>query len=176
LVSSNSGFNLLLGNSPGTRSNVGVNVDLSAYQSEAEGLGEIARDRYFRMKAIQFVRSNPREAAKLYCLKVLNYFNFRNELATRSEASPMRDYTMLLTYGPLLAMFCIRCVACKRWPFSAWELLLVALYLGNAIFSGVFFTRIRFRIPFDIVPLLFASTVASRVILLRCRDGGMGKR
>jgi hypothetical protein len=58
---------------------------------------------------------------------------------------------MFLTYYPLLALSLVRCALWRRYPFSSAELLLYALYFGNALLSALFFTRIRFRIPFDAV-------------------------
>ena len=42
--------------------------------------------------------------AKLYSAKFLNYFNYRNELATKHEQNRIYDLIMLATYYPLLIL------------------------------------------------------------------------
>lgn len=148
-VSTNSGINLLLGNSENTGPNSGVRVDLSRYEQEVTGMDEFAKNERFSQQAISWMRANPRAAARLYFLKVINYFNFRAELATKGEQSPVKDAVMFLSYYPLLFIAIIRLLACRRYRLSRAEALLYVLYFGNALTSAIYFTRIRFRIPFD---------------------------
>lgn len=153
LVSSNSGINLLLGNSENTTPNAGVNVDISKYVTNATQLNlhGVERDAYYRSKAIEFVLSHKVQAVKLYCQKFLNYFNYRNELATKGEASSVKNCLMLVTYGSLLLLLVSRIFLMKVFEPSTFEVLLIILYVSSGLFYAIFFTRIRFRIPFDFV-------------------------
>jgi hypothetical protein len=156
-VSTNSGYNLLLGNSENARPNSGVNVDLTRYTLPAERMNEVERDDYFKRNAVRWVVEQPLSALRLYARKVLNYFNFRNQLATSSESSSSRDLVMFITYYPLLALSIVRLFFRKRYTLSKREVLLYIFYFGNAFLSAVFFTRLRFRIPFDFVLIAIAS-------------------
>jgi len=158
-VSSNSGINLLLGNSENTTPNAGTNVDISKYSADAArlDLDEVERDRYYRSKAIEFIVSHKMLTVKLYCQKFLNYFHYRNKLATKAETSSAKDLIMLVTYGPLLLLFIFRIFFMKLLRPSPLEVLLIVLYISSAFLYAIFFTRIRFRLPFD---FLLISVVA----------------
>lgn len=150
-ISSNTGVNLLFGNSENTTPNAGVNVDISKYTSFANEaqLNEIEKDAYYQAEAIDFILANKIHSLKMYGLKFINHFNFRNELWTKSESTALRDYIMLITYGPLLLLFGLRLSLLKYLKLSKFEVLLINIYLVSALFYAVFFTRIRFRIPFE---------------------------
>jgi len=154
-VSSNSGFMLLTGNSENTTPNAGPTVDISKYAAEATQLqlNEVERDTYYRSKAIEWVLNHKVKALKLFCLKFLNYFNYRNTLATKSEASVAKDILMLVTYGALLLLFVSRILLMGRLKPSAFEVLLILLYVSSALFYAIFFPRIRYRLPFDFLLL-----------------------
>ncbi|MGB2863374.1 MAG: hypothetical protein WBC05_08620 [Sedimentisphaerales bacterium] len=166
LVSSNSGRNLLLGNSENTTPNTGVNVDISKYTAEADrlNLDEVGRDRYYRSKAIEFVLDQKIKAVKLYLQKTLNYFNYSNKLATKGETSAAKDLLMLFTYGPLILIFLSRIFLLKHFKPSQFEVLLVILYFSSALFYAIFFTRIRFRLPFDFILISVVAIFLNEVI------------
>ncbi len=153
-----SGYNLLLGNSEHAAPNSGVNVDLSRYEAAAAGLDEVSRDRFYREQALDWLRENKPRAARLYVLKVLNYFNYRNNLYVASEGSRLRDLLMLATYGPLLLALVARLLLSARYRLSGLEWFLVVMYLASAFADAIFVTRIRFRLPLD---LLLIGLVAS---------------
>ena len=163
-VTSNSGENLLVGNSANTTPNAGTTVDIGAARAEAEIMDEISRDRFFRDQALSYIRSNPGDALKLYVGKVFNYFNYSNELVTQSESSSLRDWIMLATYGPMLVVFVARLMFFWKYPPSALEWLLILIYLASALLYAVFFTRIRFRVPFDHLLIWLVVLFAERVI------------
>ena len=166
LVSSNSGKNLLLGNSENTTPNAGVNVDISKYTAEAlrQNMNEIETDKYFRSKAIEFIVGHKIHTAKLYLKKTLNYFNYTNKLATQGQASSAKDLLMLVTYGPLLLAFIARIFLLKRFKPSRFETLLIILYFSSALFYAIFFTRIRFRLPFDVLLISIVSIFLTEVV------------
>ena len=118
---------------------------------------EDEKDAYFRDCALSWIRKNPGRAAKLYALKVLNYFNFRNELATKSEASRLKDIVLFVTYYPLLIIAVIRLIVFRIFRISPFEGSLYLIYFGNAFALAIFFTRIRFRIPLDALLIVLAS-------------------
>jgi len=163
-ISTNSGFNLLIGNSENTTANAGLNIDLSRYHSEAAKLSEVERDSYYRSKAVDFVLENKSRAAKLYLQKVLNYFNYQNRLMTDTESSPTRDLMMILTYYPLLLLFLFRLFSMKWMKTSPFEVLLIFVYLSSALFQAIFFTRIRFRLPFDFVLIAVVAMYLANVL------------
>jgi len=160
-VSTNSGINLLLGNSENTTPNSGVNVDLSAYRKA--NLNEVEKDRYYRASAVRYMRTHPLHTVKLYGLKFINYFNYRNKLKVASEGSPLRNLMMLVSYGALLLLTILRIIMRKRYPLSAFEIFAVSVYVLNGLFAAVFFTRIRFRLPFDWLLICIAGIALSYV-------------
>lgn len=163
-VSTNSGENLLLGNCENTTPNAGRTADITKYMVAAASLGEIERDQYYRSQAVSFILNNKLHIAKLYVLKVFNYFNFKNELVTQAEASSLKNFVMLLSYLPLLVLFMIRLPMTKIHPLSPLEILLVFLYFSNAFYSAIFFTRIRFRLPFDFLLIIGVAILVEIVI------------
>jgi len=166
LISSNSGLNLLIGNSENTTANSGVNVDISEFHKFAKGMDEVGRDRYFRLQALTWIRENPSRSVVLYAKKILNYFNFRNDLWLESEGTKIRWFISALAYYPLLILALIRLAFVKRWPFVAFEGWLFFFYFGNAFVSAIFFTRIRFRIPFDFLLVCIAAVFLARISAL----------
>ena len=168
-VSSNSGYNLLSGNSENTAPNAGVNTDISKHLREVArlNLDEIEGDRYLRSKAVEFVLSHKREALMLYCRKCLNYFNYRNELCIKAEASVTKDLVMLATYGPFLLAFVCRIFLLRRLRPSRLEVLFVILYISSGVFYAVFFTRIRFRLPFDFLLIMVVAIFLRNVLRRR---------
>jgi hypothetical protein len=154
-ISTNSGINLLYGNSENTEYNTGV-VDISKY-SNTEGLNEAELDAYYKKSAIDWVFNHPIDAAGLYLKKVTNYFNYKNKLGTQSEDNFFKNALMFFTYYPLLIVVLIRCTMWRKYKFTWSELLLYILYFGNAFLSAVVYTRIRYRIPFDFLLVAMVS-------------------
>src|SRR5262249_30526755 len=118
-VSTNGGLNLLLGNSKHTTPAAGTNVDISAYQKASQGQDEVTSDAYYRRQALAWISANPGAAAELYAGKVLHYFAFEDELATKGEQSRARTWLMIATYGPLLLLLALRLSWLRRLPPNA---------------------------------------------------------
>ncbi len=156
-VSTNNGISLLTGNNEEATPNSGVTVGLTKHLLAAKDLDEIEADKYYRDTALDFIRTHPGEAFTLYLAKAANYYNFRNKLAVQSESSPTRDLIMLITYGTLLGAALLRIVLWGRYPFNKLERYTLYLYCLNGFFSALFFTRIRFRLPMDILLVILAS-------------------
>jgi hypothetical protein len=173
-VSANSGLNLFLGNSARTTANSGViDADVISLCKRARAdMNGIELDRALSLCATDWIRENPGSAAKLYAAKVVNYFNFRNELATKNASSSWSDWLLFATYYPLLSVAAVRLFVIRRFPLSNVEVLIYLLYLGNAFISAIYFTRIRFRIPFDFLLIaVVAGFIATRWDLWRARSG-----
>lgn len=167
--STNSGYNLLAGNCEFTRPNAGLNIDLSRWETEVQsrGMDEIEADAYYSAEAKRWILENPGSAAAMYFQKFLNYFNFRNELIVRSAGSSLRDAVMFATYYSLLAVLVIRLVS--SWPEgrTGWkEWLLVLGYLACAMLTSVVMTRIRYRVPCDVLLFFVVAPVVYGTVRL----------
>ncbi len=173
-ISSNSGLNLLLGNSENTTPNAGVNVDIRPQLREAEPLGEVDRDELLRDRALDWMAAHPLEAGGLYVRKVANYFNYRNELFVRSESTSLADLALAASYGALLTLVLARLFLARRRPLSRLEGLLVSTYALSVLATAIAFTRIRFRVPFDVLLILEAAILLELAAgaLLRYRTPG----
>ncbi|MFH0796616.1 MAG: DUF1972 domain-containing protein [Candidatus Omnitrophota bacterium] len=176
LIDSNSGMVLLYGNSEHTTPNAGVNVDISKYETEADrlGLNEIERNQYFQREALAYIRHNPKKSARMYLLKFLNYFNYRNELGTKREEAKWKDVVMFLTYYPLLVLFLLRLFWSRQFKISRLELFLITLYFVSGLAHAILYTRIRYRLPFDfgliMVVAIFLNRLCARTPSSRWRD------
>ena len=154
-ISTNSGINLLYGNSENAEFDTGV-VDISKY-SNTEGLNEAEVDSYYKKAAIGWVVNHPVDAITLYLKKAANYFNYQNKISMSSEGSFFKNALMFLSYYPLLIVVVIRCTLWRKYQFTWPELLLYILYFGNALLSAVVYTRLRYRIPFDFLLVAMVS-------------------
>jgi hypothetical protein len=152
-ISTNGGINFLLGNSANSEANLGVNVDLSSYK-RPRSFDEAQTDKLMRYYAFKHIYQHRWESLKLYVSKFVNYFNYRNVLATASEASKTRDITMLITYGFLLGVALVRLGLGYKYPIRDYEAYIYILYVFSALFMALFFTRIRFRLPYDLTLVL----------------------
>ncbi len=162
-VATDSGFNFLMGNAPETTPNSGLTIDFNKYKNETSGMDEIQADAYYRNRAIQFIQNDKSHAVSLYFSKLLNFFNFRNEMLTQGESSSLRDLVMLLGYGSLILILLIRIVSFRLFKFTSFEVFLLLFYFLSAFVYAVFFTRIRFRLPFDYLLIAFDA-----VFLRKC--------
>ena len=163
-ISSNGGFNLLMGNNPQATPASGV-IDLPGLKEETKDLNEFERDAYYRKRAITYIRSHPRESIKRYALKFLHYFDFRTD-ADSGEGkvlSRWKTVLSLIATGPLLLFGIVfRILFMRRIPLLRMDRFILLLYILNGAFTAVFFTRIRFRVPFDALLTLVAVLFAFR--------------
>jgi len=158
-IATSSGFNLLAGNGPYVRTDQGSG-DLrwpSGVREQVAGRGEVERDRIFTRAALRWIFENPGEAASLYGRKLLYWFAPTNQLVSDrlvpggSGTGPMklRSAVMVLGYGLLMSILIIRLALARRDRLTSLEVLLLALYVGGGMAYAVYFSRIRFRLPFD---------------------------
>lgn len=153
-IATNSGENLLLGNSEETSPYAGTaNINITHYHLEALALGldEVHEDRYYQKAALHWIEQHPAQAIVLYCEKVLNFFNIWNEYSPKNKAefSPWKQVAMAITYIMLLALLAWRLSDVKRYPLSLMEKLFLIVYVLTAFTTAIFVTRIRYRLPYD---------------------------
>jgi hypothetical protein len=162
-VSANSGSNLLIGNSPVSGPNSGVMADVVPLCKRwHHGMSDYAYDHAMQQCAVDWITQHPRAAATLYARKVVNYFNYRNPVKTAGESSAWRDRIAFITYYALLVCVLVRLAVAARQPLASLETLIYVLYFLNAFASAIFFTRVRFRIPFDFLLLAVAAVFLVR--------------
>jgi hypothetical protein len=170
-IATNSGENLLFGNSALSGSNTGTNVNMYLLAPEAAGnSSEIERDAIYKKHAVDWIVHNPWASAVLFLKKLLNWFNYRNQLVITSESSRFRDLVMALTYYPLLALSLLL-LATRRSRLQTGERYLFVSYGIAALSYAVFFTRIRFRVPFDFLMIILAGGYLSSILANHFRAG-----
>jgi hypothetical protein len=163
-VSTNGGINLLRGNYATVGPNNGVTSDIERSVRPDSLASETQRDAFYRRESLRWIRENKARALRLYFGKVANYFQFRNVLRVSSEDTFMRRTFLFVTYYPLLIVSLVRLLFRRRFPMDRTEGLFYWVYFGNAFVSAVFFTRIRFRVPFDFLLVAMVSTFLGRVL------------
>lgn len=164
VLSTSSGVNLLLGNSEHATPDSGVNVDIDKYVAVAEKLDSEAEvDGYYRNAAIDWIVAHPRSAATLYLGKVANYFSAYNEPATTGQSSALQRLVAWMSFGALVALTVVRVALRRIVALRQSEKLFLAIFLANAMFMAVFFTRTRFRQPLDSVLIVEAAVALAAV-------------
>ncbi len=167
-LSTNSGVNLLLGNSERVTPEAGAAADITRYYRQADqlGLGEVQANRFYRDRALDWIADNPAEAALLYVRKVAHAFAVSNDLFTDDQTSLLHDVVAAVTFTLLFALMVLR-LALIRWhPLDPREKLLFTLVVVNVLVIAVFFTRIRLRLPVDGLLILLAASALVRVASL----------
>lgn len=160
-VSTSTGQNLLLGNSPNTTAKSGVSADIEGYVDVAleRQLGEVEADSFYTSEAVDWVAENPGDALGLYASKVANYFTPYNAPLTAGEGGRMEKLVSWAAFAPLAALALLRLAVVRRWRLRPGEGLAYVLFLGNAAFMAVTFTRVRFRQPLDSLLVVEAAVV-----------------
>lgn len=166
LISSNSGLNLILGNSDFAEPNIGTLTDIKKYRvvAAANSTNTAEYDASLRTQAVEWIRDNKSAAAVLYLKKFLNYFNYRNQLASESQESSLKNAVMFLTYYPLLFLAISQILFGNRHKSRLLEIYMATCYLLLALFYAVFFTRIRFRLPLDWFLICFSALYLSELV------------
>lgn len=168
LLTSSSGAAFLWGNSPdATIGGAEVDYLVDSYDQSAN-LNQVEADRFKFKLALEQMRERKLEAVGFYFFKVLNYFSFVNDHYAKSEISIWKTAVMASTYCPLLLLFIARIALWKRYPPSAFEVLLIAIYISTAFSYAIFHTRIRYRLPYDytliaVVALFVSQWLSSRM-------------
>jgi hypothetical protein len=174
-LGTNSGFNLLSGNCPNAHDGqISLEARWPEYvYTELTGKNEVEQDRILTRAALQSIRDDPTGAGVLYVKKFLFWFSIRNELLSDKVVPGgagagerwLRDLIMLSSYGILLGLLLVRLVLWRRFPFAGLELLLLWLYIGGGLAYAIYFTRIRFRLPFDWLLIAMDAIFVSQLFL-----------
>lgn len=166
-LSLHGGDTLYWGNNPDTDIDAWYKSVTEDIGEKTEGMTEVEEDRFYKQLALRFWREQPVAALKLYLDKLVHYFNFQNKFYVQSEFSPLKAVVMFVTYYPLLLCLVIRLLCIPIVPLRRVEILLVAIYLVSAMFHAIFLTRIRFRLPYDVLLIthigIMFSLLAARV-------------
>jgi len=152
-LTTNFGDNFIIGNNPCTTPNNGPLaykcLDEVYHKASLLNLNEFDKSNYLTNQAMAYWKTDPLHYIHLYILKTLNYFNYRNDLATQSEASLGKDILMLISYGLLVIIGFVRLFYYKFIPITDFEKFHYLLYLLSSFVLALLFTRIRYRLPFD---------------------------
>jgi hypothetical protein len=166
-VASNSGLTFLMGNNKKAVADEGVaNAGMDPYYREAErqGLDEFQSDHFYQQAAMGWIKAHPGDAVILYLEKVLNYFNAINVYAPGSheEVSFGKQVMMASSYLLLLGLLGWRLGDARRFPLVPREKLFLAIYVLSAFTSAIFVTRIRYRLPYDLLIIAVIGFYLSR--------------
>ena len=161
-ISTNSGINLLYGNSENTSFDSGV-VDISSYRIK-NNMNEVEIDNFYKKAAFSWVSNNSLNALILYIKKVANYFNYQNQISTSIEQYSYKNLLMIICYYPLVLLSLIRLLMWNKYKITWTEFLLYGVYYGNAFLSAIVFTRIRYRVPFDYLLIALVAIFIGHII------------
>ncbi|HKN96110.1 MAG TPA: glycosyltransferase family 39 protein [Pseudonocardiaceae bacterium] len=168
-VSTNDGFNLLLGNNPKATPDSGTDVDISRYTTFAAAhlYNEVQTDHYLTGQALDWIGHHPGSAAELYAEKVVNNFSYSDDLATGGQGSVLRNVVSAASYYPILLLAVARLLLYRRWRLTPTEKLVALTIVVNVLLLAVFFTRVRFRVPLDALTIVLAASTVSHLLTRR---------
>ncbi len=159
-VSDNSGEMLLYGNSDLTGPNTGPQVPIWTLAPEATAQRlEVDQENGYKAVAVSWIKAHPQKAAVLYLEKVVNWFNCQTNLKTATQDGHRYGLVIGVVYYPMLLAALVSLVSLTR--HRSFALLCWAQYLGAAAAYAVFFTRVRYRLPYDYLLILLAAGTVS---------------
>jgi len=162
-LSTMSGEALLIGNSPQTRFDTVADLDMSLI----EGLTELEANKKMQEIALKWVFSNKREAATLYLEKFLNWFNYQHDMTTKGHMTALTAIIAFVSYYSALIAAIVgssvwsRSVAPISRPICFW---LWLLYILAGLSYAITSTRVRYRIPFEIILFILATPLVANVV------------
>jgi 4-amino-4-deoxy-L-arabinose transferase-like glycosyltransferase len=168
-ISANAGKNLLYGNSEHTTWNSGTLTNIDSYLAERDRLGlvkhSVEEDSLHRTQAVAYIKAHPLRVAGLYVGKFANYYHYHNKLASKTVSiSPLQRVVLFVTFMPYLLLFLARIATIPWRPLRPVEMLFIGLHVGSGLFYAIFFTRVRFRLPFDYLLMAIAASFLLAVI------------
>ena len=157
-IGTQGGHELLVGNSPNTTANAGVTADIHTYVDKARQLklNEAQTDIFYRRSAVDWIVHHPRRWLLLYGEKLLNWFNFRNDLVMKAQGSNIKWVLMFFTWYSLLGVAMLR-ILLKPDRWTGVDLYLWGVYASGALSYAMFFTRLRYRVPYDYILITQAA-------------------
>ena len=150
-LTTHGGDTLYIGNNPHTSLSTWYNYINDDFYQKVGRLPEEEQNHYYFEKTLEFWTGHSIAAAKLYARKLVEYFNFYNNLFVSKEFGFTKKMIMFITYYPLLSCLIIRLFYIRKIPLSSTETLFVLIYLCSALFYAIFIPRIRFRLPYDVI-------------------------
>ena len=164
ILATTGGITFLEGNSENSQPDISDPGIISRYIEATKDFDEMTRNDYFTEAALDWIKKNPRPAAKLYIRKMLQFFNYREKYATADTGGFLAEVVLFAMYYPLLILAITNLFFARRWKISREEILLFATYLGSAAFYAAFLVRLRYRIPFDTIVVMLAAVALGRII------------
>jgi 4-amino-4-deoxy-L-arabinose transferase-like glycosyltransferase len=170
-VSTNTGGNLLLGNSDGTQPDSGTLSDISAYTDRVRQstANEAERDRLYREEAVAWVRGHPTEALRLFGQKLVHHFSVSEPMRSQGGTNSYQVLLLAVSFLPVLALALLRLVPTATGRLHPGEGLLAASYAAVTFTIAVAVTRLRYRVPLEPLLALLAASSAS-ALWARWRD------
>jgi hypothetical protein len=175
-LSTNSGLNFFMGNSPAADWDSGVGPAAALDSAAFAGLSEPDRNRALAALGRDWIAANPLAFLRLTLLKLANWFGFRNTLASGAQPSLVQQLVMFVSYYAILGLALARLALRRRAPLRPAELLLLASYLLVGAGYALFFTRIRFRLPVDFILIVAAAVTLAQVAQRRGRGWASDRR
>ncbi len=185
-VATSSGYNLLLGNAPNARYDTSTEIRFPEYvYTELTGKTEAERNKVFTKAALDEIAKDPQRFVTLYAAKFLHWFDYSNKLVSDQVEElehgasgvdvSLRELVLLVTYllvivGPLA----LRLLMLRRVPLKDIEVLALCLWVAAGLAYALFFTRVRFRLPFDL--LIIGMNAMFLAALLRQLIPGVKRR
>ncbi len=172
-ISTSSGYNLVFGNAPNARYDTTLNIRLPEYvYTELTGATEVEANQIMTNAAFREIAADPGRVAQLYIGKFLHWFDYSNKLLSDKVIDggaslikvDTREAILLVSHIILILPLAAHLAMRRRIPFRPIEWLFLALWIGGGLAYAIFFTRVRFRIPFDW--LIYASNAMFLTTLL----------
>jgi len=157
-VATSSGYNLIAGNTPEARYDTSLNVRFpEEVYTEITDTTEIERNAILTRHALVMMVEDPGRIAVLYGQKFLHWFDYSNKLLSddvveggaSSLGTDLRELILLVAYALILVPLLLHIACIRRYPFKPIEVLAICLWIGAGLVYAIFFTRVRFRLPFD---------------------------
>jgi hypothetical protein len=168
VLSTEGGSILLNGNSPNTTVSAGPDVDIRTYRDQARRLklDELQTDVFYRRSAVDWMLHHPGKCLVLYGEKLANWFNFRNVLVMSAQGSAIKWVVLFITWYSLLAVAILR-IWLTADNLTGVEFYLWAIYATGALSYALFFTRVRYRVPFDYILIIQAAACVAEFLRKR---------
>ncbi|KIC41614.1 hypothetical protein RA27_10295 [Ruegeria sp. ANG-R] len=175
-ISTSSGYNLAFGNAPNAKYDTSLNIRLPEYiYTGLTGANEVEANQFLTEAAFREIAADPGRVAWLYLGKFLHWFDYSNKLLSdkviEGGATPIkvdaRETILLISYAILVLPLLAHLLLQRQAPFRRIEWLFLAFWIGGGLAYAIFFTRVRFRLPFDW--LIYASNAMFLAALLEQR-------
>ncbi len=160
LTSTNGGLNFWIGNNPRATGEYifPMSLDQQMVASVADW-PEVARDRFFYARGLEFVRTSPAQFLELTGRKLLYFVFFRPDIGSNyKQAGLPLELARWLFVVAWLALVPFALVGLTKigthWREHSW---LAAIFATQAVISSLYFAGTRFRTPIDGFAMIWAA-------------------